>query len=102
MDIELENGVKVTLRKPKVRDRAMRSRIYNALEGSGNDEWEYAKICIYVESVEGIEWQPPDKDAADVDIRANYEDWLELPVELGDWISTAIFGMSALNPKKAD
>jgi len=93
-------GYKVKVRSLLNRDRAFRSRIYNALDGQPGDTWEFAVMACQIVSIDGTDWQPPEPSSTDEEIAASYQMWLDEPIEVGDVINLALMSLRApANPE---
>jgi len=93
-------GILVTVRHMRIRDRARRQWLYNAVAKADDGDnidmeaWQFADACCHIESVSGVDWQPPgDGD----DIEAAYEAWLDLPIQVFDCANVAMRKLLAPN-----
>lgn len=85
-------GYSVTVRNALNRDRALRSRVYNAL-GDTDGTWEFAVIVCQIVSLSGVDWTPPTLSNTDAEIRAAFVAWQELPIEVGDVVNLALMDL---------
>jgi len=85
-------GYSVTVRNALNRDRALRSRVYNAL-GDGEGTWEFAVIVCQIVELSGVEWALPTLSNTDDEIRASFTAWQELPIEVGDVVNLALMDL---------
>lgn len=92
-------GITATIKRLKVRDRLVRSAIYQKLEARFDNDpavyrsaFEYADVCASIVSLAGCEeWTPTAPDTPDNEANKQFEAWLDLPIAIGDWLTNEIF-----------
>jgi hypothetical protein len=101
-------GLTATIKRLKVRDRLVRTAIYQKLNARFDDvlsnaAWEYAGICTHIVTLEGCEdWTPTTAETPEKEANAQFEAWLNLPISIGDWLVGASLVFEADIEKKAD